>query len=460
MLITPSDFKIKAVFSASGLSLARRCLHAWGLRYLRGLRRVELTWEEAKVLPVPEAKVKSKPTDEERKEKKHYNSLYRPALGKAVHALLETYYKGGDVDWFERPGVVALPGLEYLPHPDRCERVEAEGEITIEVDGVQFRGFRDLLVKRWQTVAVVEDGVEVQAPVPGGRWLLIDHKTTFTFDFFDKEKTLRTVKTPEQLQADPQAILYAFDVMRRECLSELDCRWVYYRTEDKPKALPVDFVITWDDAKNYVAKMVAEVKALAGHIGAARDGAIDIQALVDSLEKDPDACAGFGGCEMHFENGHGGDCHPPELTPGEKLVRLRTKQKARAALPPKPKTEPKVRVKTMGFRKPPAAAAEKAPAAEVEAPEPAESNEAPEEVGEAIDAGDAADEAPAPAPAPKAKPAKAKSGFVAAAEADADSVSVTAGGVVVEVPKSSPLFKAVQKVCKLRAAYDAALAGE
>src|SRR5688572_3936728 len=136
MLITPDTYTPKAVFSPSGLSAARRCMSAWGRRYLLGIRKPELTWEEAKALPVPAPAKKSKPTDEERRAKKLYNSKFRPALGKECHARLQAYYEGREVDWYDRPGAIALKGLEYLPHADRCTKVEAEGEITITIDGV------------------------------------------------------------------------------------------------------------------------------------------------------------------------------------------------------------------------------------------------------------------------------------------------------------------------------------
>lgn len=457
MLATPEDFKPKAVFSPSGLTLARRCLNAWGRRYLLGLRKPELTWVEALAMPVPKAKVKSKPTAEERKAKKVYNSKFRPALGKECHARLESYYQGGNVDWYDRVGAIVLPGLEYLPHPDVCAKVEAEGEIEIVVDGVSFKGFRDLLVQigaeRWTSAGITFDV---------GEWLLVDHKTTFTFDYFDREKTLRTVKTPEQLRADPQANLYAYDVMRRLGLKTLRCRWLYYRTEDAPKALPVDFEIIWESASAIVAELVTEAKRLTEYVLAALDKPDAVRTLLEGLERNAFSCGDFGGCEHHSENEQGGDCTPPSISPGALLVQLRTKQKARAALPPKPKTERARKAGHMGFRNKPSTSA---PAAEEQAADgQIEEVVEAEDIVEAESAGDdekPSDEAPAPAPAPKAKPGrKPGGGFASAAAQDEDGVTVSTGGVTVDVPKASPLYKAIKKVCSARAAYEAALAGE
>lgn len=446
MLITPASYEPKAVFSPSGLSRAQRCLHAWGLRYLQGIKKPELSWAEAAALPVPKAKVKSRPTDAERAEKKAYNAKYRPALGKEVHARFEKYYQGGAVDWNDKPGQIAIVGFEYLPHPDTCEVVEAEGEITIEVDGVKFRGFRDLLVLK------------------DGRWLLIDHKTTFTFDFFDREKTLKTVKTPEQLQADTQANLYAYAAMRDKGLKQLDCRWVYYRTEDKPKACAVDFVITWESAKAVVDELVTLAKQLEGYVGSVLGGAIDARALVETLKKDPEACAGFGGCEYHSDRE--GPCTPPKLSPGERLVQIRLKQKARAALPPKPPKD----TKKMGFRDKPknAAASKPAPAPEPEVND--EADAASDETEETVDGGTqpegtfAQDEAaeteakapPAPAPAPARKAPKTK----AVVEASDERLTVSRGATELEVPAGSPFYKPLLKALKAVEDCQRALAGE
>lgn len=459
MLTVKPDFRIKLIFSPSGLSKARRCLHAWGRCYLLGLTRPELTWPEACALPVPKAKIKSRPTDEEKAAKKLYNSLYRPALGKEVHARAQAYYEGQDIDWNDKPGQILLGGMHCLPHPDECETVEAEGEIVIDYTTasgqlVKFKGYRDLLVRPAKEIAL-DDGTFVLLP---GEWLLVDYKTTFTFDFFDREKTLRTVKTPAQLIADPQSNLYAYDVMRRKCLKQLRCRWLYLRTEDKPAAEPVDFVLTFEGASAIVAELAELALELSEHVGAALAATdpIDVKALVDSLPKDPEACAGFGGCEYHHEHNHGGDCVPPEISPGQKLLTLRKKQKARAALPPKPAREK--RTPTMGFRnKPTETAAAKQPAAETEPETTEEAVEevAAEEVAEDLGTEAAAEEAPAPAPAPRAKAAPK-----AAKAASTAGVIACVEGFSFDVPAGSVLGKSLAKAAKALQAAAAAFEGE
>ncbi len=453
MLAVKSDFKIKLIFSPSGLSRARRCLHAWGRNYLLGLTQVELTWAEASALPVPKAKVKSKPTEAERKAKKAYNKVFRPALGKEVHARAECYFKGGSIDWNDKPGRILLSGMHCLPHPDECEVVEAEGEIVIDyttAEGrlVKFKGYRDLLVRPGKEIAL-DDGSFVVLP---GEWLLVDYKTTFTFDYFDREKTLRTVKTPAQLIADPQSNLYAFAVMKREGLKQIKCRWLYLRTEDTPASLPVDFVITWEAASAVVAELAALALELSEHVGAALGGLVDVKLLVESLEKNPEACKAFGGCEYHHEHEQGGDCVPPEISPGQKLLTLRVKQKARAALPPKPKKE---KSRNMGFRNKPSQA--EAPAADVDNEQQDETQDDTENEVDAAEIETA--EAPA-APAPAAAPAAKRGPKPKAPPASEGGTSATVDGFTFDVPAGSAIGKALSKAAKSLQAAAAAFDGE
>jgi hypothetical protein len=288
------------------------------------MKRPELEWTEVE------------PTDAE--ELKAHRRRIRPALGKECHTRPERYYRGEDVIWTDRPGTIMLAGLHLLPHPKECAEIEAEGEIEIVVDGVAFKGYRDLLVKR----------------LDSGRWLLIDHKTTYSFDYIDRDKTIKSVKTADELKRDTQANLYAYDVMRSKGLTELDCRWVYYRTEGVPAAVAVDFTITWAEAEAVVKRLVAEARGLLAHIGRAKECGRSlplVREYVDSLEGNPDACPMFGGCEYHPDAG--GPCSPPTISPGQRMARQAERRKIKAAQPPPVKKE---RRKTMGFRTAKAAA--------------------------------------------------------------------------------------------------------
>ncbi len=411
-MIEPETYEPREVFSPSGLSLAGACLRSWGIRYLLGMKRPELSWDEAQALEKPVPKKKSKPTAEEAAALKAYNRVFRPALGTAAHARLQAYYPGEQINWTDRLGQIILAGQCYLPHPDECESIEAEGEITIEVSGVRFRGFRDLLV------------------LYRGAWLLIDHKTTYSFDYFDREKTQRTVKSVAELRADWQANLYAFAVMRDKGLSELACRWVYYRTEGAPKAEAVNFVITMAEATAVVAELVRLAKELIGHIHAAPAEMGPRRLAVLQMPGEPGACGDFGGRECHHERG--GPCHPPELTPGEKMARLSEKQKAKAARPPRPPKPPRPRAaerrrSNMGFRDAKKAAdeAKVAGVKEIET----QGEPAPENAGET-----------GPQPPPAVKKPGVKKPRATVSEDGPSIAIVVEGGPSLDLPRSSPLY--------------------
>lgn len=291
----------------------------WALRYILGLKEAETLWADIKDVPAPVPVLKSKPTEAEKKAKRYYNKRRRPALGKEVHARIEQYYKHAQfpcaylpVDWSDVPGTIALAGLQFLPSPAACAVIETESAVTVDTsfcdssdDQIVFRGSKDLLTLSHDTV----------------QWLLIDHKSTYTFDYIDREKTIKTVKTPAQLEEDMQANLYALDVMQKHRLTALACRWVYYRTEDGPSAKAVDFVITLANAERIVAGMVKLAKELRGYMRARKQP--------KDLPCDIGSCKKFGGCVYHPDQD--GPCVPPEMSRGERLAQLHTKKQEKKA---------------------------------------------------------------------------------------------------------------------------------
>lgn len=444
MLVIASDFIPKDRFSPTALKLDRECPTAYFLRYAMGYREPELAW--ANLPPEPDKKDKAAHREWVRRR--------RPALGTECHARLECYYKGGDVDWHDVPGRTVLAGLHHLPHPDKCRTIETETSITIDLswlhaefpqlvdDPLQFEGTRDL---------VVED--------VHGHWLLIDHKTTYTFEFYDREKTKRTVKSVDELRADEQANLYGLDVMQKRNLRALDCRWVYYRTEDTPDARAVDFFITIEEAQAVVRRLVIRALDLRARMRRLTSGKPrPLQEILQLVEKNFDQCSGYGGCPHKADNGHGGQCFAVEST-GAQLVRLRKKQSAapkiRAELPPREK--PKTKARAMSFRK----AAEAAgvtkpgttPAAKPAADPPPAATESPAEPP-----AETAPDSPPPAAEPQAKPAGARRG--PKPKGAPEGMTVTLDGYSVALPPDSPLAVACVKVIDASKALEAALAGE
>jgi hypothetical protein len=388
----PEEYEPRAIFSPSGLEKWKRCPRAGGYRYLLGIKRREVPW--AVILELPE------PPSTEREARRLYNSLYRPALGVEGHARMQAYYQGEDVDWLDRVGRIMLPGLGCIPHPDDCDHVEAEGEIEIEYRGIRFRGFRDLLLGK-------ADPEE---------WLLVDHKTTYTFDWIDRDKTIRSVKSPEQLSADTQANLYAFAVMQDHGLESLDCRWVYYRTEGDAAALPVDFTIEFGAAAAKMDRLAEQAEALTEHYARAlsmraRDKVHlpQVREYVESaLPANTGACDDFGGCEYAAERG--GPCKAV-ARPSELARRAIERQRIRAAMPPRERASAIVKAAkkerpNMGFRDK-LKAQQSGTATKEETPAEAVHDEgALAQVGTAVEANDAveAEAVSAEAPAAEEKP--------------------------------------------------------
>lgn len=470
------DFVPEEHYGPSRLKKARQCPTAECLHYVVGLREPKLPWAEVEALPEP-VEPKKPPTDASAgvkaayakakkayaKAKKAYNKTLRPALGTEGHARLEAYYKGEAVNWYDRAGKTMLAGLHYLPIAKNCAVIEPEQRITLDLsylhaelpelidDPLLLQGTRDLCVQAdasaWSAEFVPPSFERAQL-----QWILIDHKTTLTFDFFDRDKTMKTVRTPDELRADEQVNMYGLQVMQSHDLEELQCRWVYYRTEDAPDARAVDVRITRAGAEAIVRDLVIEALRLRALHRQKRPW--------EAYEKDFDSCPNYGGCIYDKENG--GPCPGAAAeSMGAKLVRLRRKQKVAAAVKTlrelQPKPEKKARPPRMAFAKAAAAAGiTKTPTAPApktaQAPDPEPQN--------AAEAQEPATEAPVETPAPTPAPAAAKPKATRKGAVSHEGVTGSYNGVSIELPPTSPLAAAIVKAVEAKQAYDAALNGE
>ena len=191
-------------------------------------------------------------------------------LGKAVHAELEKYLRGGDIDFTSEIGYIAASGLEHLPKPGTPDLI-VEEEFHFEgPSGHTYLGYKDL-------------------EEPG---TITDHKTT---------SDLKWAKTPEDLQTDIQATLYAVDYFRKHSEEKsVQLRWVYYQTRNTKKStvtlLTVDQRETWN-------KFLA-IEQIAGRMHeASKLRALDLPANINH-------CSAYGGCP------HQGRCN---LSPFDKM---------------------------------------------------------------------------------------------------------------------------------------------
>lgn len=303
-LIVPAHYTPREQFSPSQLELLATCGHKWGLRYLRGIKEADerLNWEEVCHLARPP---KPKPTASYhtiamlREELQEYNRKTRRALGHALHHVNQVHYDWhpplAEVDWDDRPAVLYMAGLHLLPSANDCDTLWLEEEVSFDVgpraDPLLFFGFIDLVAK-----------------LRNGRWRLYDLKSTYSFNY---------CKTPAELRDDVQACFYALAIMIEQGLDELECRWVYFLTDEtkKPDARGVDFTITREHAERILrphtrrALQAREAMRARAFTGARTFPVLDFNVL---------SCDQFGGC-LHKDSRF---CRPPKASKGALLSGL------------------------------------------------------------------------------------------------------------------------------------------
>jgi CRISPR/Cas system-associated exonuclease Cas4 (RecB family) len=204
-------------------------------------------------------------------------------LGRAVHAELEKYLRGGEIDFTTEVGYIAASGLQHLPKPG-AEGMQIEAEFHFEgPSGHSYLGYKDLEMPR----------------------VVYDHKST---------GDLKWQKTEEDLKTDIQATLYAADYFRNNPDElEVELRWVYYQTRGTKKSA---------------------VTRVTRHQGEVWDRFLEIERVAEQMAsidtKDPlelppsiNHCSAFGGCP------HQGRCN---LSPFDKMRSYMEQNKLLASL--------------------------------------------------------------------------------------------------------------------------------
>jgi hypothetical protein len=423
-----------------------------------------------------------------------------------------------------KPGEILLPGLALMPAPRECldaliedpirlrwEFLPAHLREQVEADPITFSGFKDLVlvtaegVLHWHAESdcyyvapEFDPGDGLVADVTGVReheqaardrgerfWSISLKDLKTTYDFASK-----AVKSPEDLATDEQASLYALDVMQRFDLNRLECTWVYCRSEGKPDARAVTFTVLRSDAEEIVTALVERALELRKLMRACPQlSAADAAALKAALEKpaekrcareldliqlsadvdekrhlyvmslpaSPEACDDYGGRDCHASRGGPCDARLSYVAMIQRRMRAATATKG-----PRPMMteEQKARLEELraipdrNFKQKRELAdlerLDTAPAGECAAEETAE--EKPEPAKETP----AADAAPTKQKAPKAAPVKDLHSDVA----DHQGITITNGGIVFDLPKTSPLYKPLMAAAKAQRAFAAALAGE
>lgn len=218
--------------SPSQIKTFRECARKWGFRYVDGIKTPSTAAAE---------------------------------LGTRVHAVLEAYLAGKDIEADEREIKLAMSAIEHLPDPSDVDPKDLERPIDFTVPvvgsrGVRFSGFVDL-----------------------------DHVTFSGHTVYDHKTSSNPAKwglTEAELPHDPQAVIYAAAAMAGGS-HKVDLQWTYIRTRGKLESFPVRATLTRDDIRERLPPIIETASEIleALHVVEAND-----------LPPSPEACGNFGGC--------------------------------------------------------------------------------------------------------------------------------------------------------------------
>lgn len=257
--------------SPSSITLANRCDRAWWHCYRDKLRPPELTWKQVKRM---KARFQPLPA-----------GAYSKALGKEVHRLAEFYChlppaeSAKRIDWNDLPGKCLAELVPYLPPAGSVNRRDVERRISVEVNGVRFRGFIDLIGHALRRV--VES---------------YDHKTSGDIRAYAllPDAVARRLRQPKRsLLNDLQACVYTLARARKQTPASPGglCRWNYTETKKSRRALPVVQYVPTAHALTVVEQAAVTAKRVEGF------------ETIDDAVPNTLACDQYGGCWYRAE-GH------------------------------------------------------------------------------------------------------------------------------------------------------------
>lgn len=233
--------------SPSQISTRRTCFRRWGWIKLAGLEDVE------------------NPT---------------AAFGEGVHGHLERWRKNDVEPPPTKTGNVARKIVENLRNRPMIDWT-TENKFEFEYGGVTWSGRKDLEYRE------------------NGRLVVDDYKTI---------SDLARAKTPEEIQRDPQGIIYPFESFQRVEDDELDMELFYTTRAEKSRIKPVRLTVLRDDVEH---AMRTEMLPIAQDLVALRENPVDPLTLPYELS-----------CALYPPTGCPFVGHCTDLTAGQRLVAI------------------------------------------------------------------------------------------------------------------------------------------
>lgn len=296
--------------SASSLKLGSMdtgCEAAWGYNYLLGQRELEIPWAEIEADPDLKCSTSQRST----------------ALGKAMHTVGQLWYQteAGLVlpkpkskvlqpDWNSFPGQVFHSGAHLLPHPHDCEKVWIEASIGTSPmpEGASTHApptrmkFGDIYLAGYIDLIAIMGTAEAERLKLPSRLLLADYKSC---------KTLNYALTPDTLQDDLAAAIYAYWLCQKFNVNKVFARWPYFETGKIRRATPVDAWLTAGHSLDIIEPF---------HEVALR---LDTLEDISQCEQNTSFCGAYGGCPYH--RSAGGDCDARRSI-GKQIVNIGVKK--------------------------------------------------------------------------------------------------------------------------------------
>ena len=206
-------------------------------------------------------------------------------VGTATHAELEAWLRDG-----VPPRTLLLTSsgaLGHFPAPKtpglEVETIFAFRATLLRIpEALDVPGAREALQRAEDVSAVFYGYKDAQVILPGFAFVY-DLKTT---------SSLAWKKTPEELHADTQGVVYAVDALLSARAPKTTLRWVYTQTKNAPTSAVTDVVMDWAHVEALLANRVAR----AWRLGLLKDQMP--KGTAKTLPPNPRACGDYGGCQF------------------------------------------------------------------------------------------------------------------------------------------------------------------